>query len=275
MGPAAALVVGLVAVASSTTAAPARGQRPRSPGELGEAGGPSWLFTAVARTTPPGGLLGAEAVFDLGLDHPDLEVSAGASLAWAYYWAELGPKLEARWLDGFLVGQLWLGVEPGDFIRCPEGGCPAPGPNGAAAREALVDAPRRPGLRGLVRSRLELNLRRGDWWLYSRSTLEARLRSFTEYDPFRDVVLGTELSGEQAVAPLYRLVRLDGDRGLWAYAEWTVAAELRAGILDARPSVGVIWETGGGVTIDLDLYYGLREGRLGGPGALVFFWWRR
>ena len=210
-----------------------------------------WMLTGVARTHPAGGYLGAEALFPI-----DEALRAGAYLSYYYYWAELGARAEGRWLGGFAVASGWLGVEPGEFLRDGEG-----------------DA-REPGLRGLARGRLELNYR-PDWlWLYSRSTVEGRLRTFTEYDPYRDAVLGPELSFEQALAPLARVLEL-GDAKLWLYVEGTVAVEVSAGLLDLRPSAGLIAEQlFRGVTVNLDLYYGLREGPLFGPGALLFVWWR-
>ena len=52
--------------------------------------------------------------------------------------------------------------------------------------------------------------------------MEGRLRNFTENDIFRDVVLDSELSLEQATATLFRLYESDEDSSLWAYGEFTL-----------------------------------------------------
>lgn len=215
--------------------------------------GPRWLLTSAVRTRPGGAVVGAEALYDLAES-----VALGAFLSYAYYWAEMGAKLEWRYLGGFLVGGLWLGLEPGDFI-----------PKGQEGDS------RKPGLRGLCRGRLELNFKLERLWVYDRLTIEGRVRAFEERDPYRDAELGTELSVEEAIAPLFRIAGWGDRSALWIYAELTTAFEVDAGLLDFRPSGGLIVEEMlPGVTIDLDLYHSLRSGSLRGWGSLVFVWWR-
>lgn len=215
-----------------------------------------WLFTAVARTRPSGGLLGAEAL--LALDDART-LGLGGYLQYFYYWAEFGPKFQHTYLGGFLRTSVKLGLEPGDFIRS----------------EDRASERRRPGLRAVAKTRLEVNYR-PDWlWIYSRSTLEARVRTFEEYDPYRDATLRHELAFEQALAPLFRVLEHGDDGRIWLYVEGTVLVEASAGLLDLRPSGGVIWENPiEGVTFDLDVYRGLRKGPLEGWGVLLFVWWR-
>lgn len=215
---------------------------------------PSWLFTLALRSRPAGGLVGGEALFPLAGD-----LSLGAYLNYFFYWGEMGAKAEWRYLDGFLVAGLWAGVEPGEFIRSDTSG----------------DG-RDPGLRGVARLRLELNYRIAWLWLYNRATAEGRVRTFEERDPYRDAILGSELSFEEAFAPLIRVFSWSERSAAWLYAELTVAGEVRFGLLDLRPSAGVIVEDVlPGVTFDLDLYYSLRKASaVGGFGALFLVWWR-
>jgi hypothetical protein len=212
-----------------------------------------WLVTGAARSHPGGAFIGAEALLPIAE-----QWSLGGFLSYDYYWAEMGSKLEWRYLGGFLIGGVWLGVEPGDYL-------PA---------RAATDA-RKPGLRGLLRARLEFNLKLERVWLYNRATVEGRVRTFEEHDPYRDAILGTELSFEEALAPLVKLFGWGPSTGLWVYAEITVAAEPSFGLLDARPSAGVILENlAPGLTVDVDVYRSLREGPIHGNGVLVFVWWR-
>ncbi len=217
---------------------------------------PRWLLTAVARTRPAGGLLGAEALLPVSED-----LALGAYLNYFYFWAEMGAKLEWRYLGGFLVSALQVGVEPGDYIRTD--------------RPTLDDG-RRPGFRAVARGRVELNWRFWRLWIYNRLTVEGRLRTFEERDPFRDAILGAELSFEEAFAPLFLVWRFSQRSAIWAYAEITVAAEVRFGLLDLRPSAGLILEEiWNGLTINLDVYRSLRDDSpVGGWGSLVFVWWR-
>jgi hypothetical protein len=216
---------------------------------------PSWLFTLAMRTHRPGALIGAEALFTLD---DEGTIRAGPYAQYAFYWAELGAKIQGKVARGLLVGGLSLGAEPGVFIRSEE-----------------LDESRTPGIRAVARARAELNLRSERVWLYSRSTAVGRLRSFEERDPHRDVVLDRELSGEEALALLVAPHRF-GERGaVWVYAEWTIAGAIDVGLLDNRPSVGAIVEDlWPGFTFDLDLYYSLREGALEGFGVLLYVWWR-
>ena len=128
--------------------------------------------------------------------------------------------------------------------------------------------------RGTARSRLTINYRPSWYWLYSRSTVEGRVRNFVENDIFRDATLGTELSLEQATATLFRLYESDDESSLWAYGEFTLLTEMNNGVLDIRPSGGLLYENlSPGLTLNLDIYYGLRSGIMQGLGALVFLWW--
>ena len=211
-----------------------------------------WLFTGVVRTTPAGGYLGIDGLLPLSES-----LKAGMSFSYFYYWAELGTKLQWRYLDGFLVADLQLAAEPGDFIRSSD-------------RSRRV-----PGLRGMVRGRLEMNLRTDAFWLYTRSTAVGRVRTFEEYDPFIDVVLDNELTVEQAIAPMLHLFSSGDDTKLWLYVEGTVVAEVSRGLIEARPSVGMVYENLlDGFTINLDAYYGLKDGITEGFGLLLFAWWR-
>lgn len=209
---------------------------------------PEWLFTAAARTHPAGGYLGGEALFQL-----DERYYLGPYAQYSFYWAELGAKLEARFGGRFVTGGLWLGIEPGFYVRAT-----SPDPDERSA-----------GLRGVARARIEVNLRGESLWLYSRSTAEGRLRSFAERDPYRDAVFDQELSAEQALAFLVAPLP-----NFWLYLEGTVAAAVDVGLLDLRPSAGIVLEASPSWTFDLDFYYSLREGPLEGFGVLLFVWWR-
>jgi len=221
----------------------------------GPSDGASWLFTAAARTHPAGGILGVEGL--LALDDEGT-LRAGAYLNYAYYWGEMGAKLEWRYLDGFIVAGLSLGVEPGDFIP-----------------EASDRTSRKPGLRGLAKLRININYRHEWLWIYSRSTVVGRVRTFAEYDPFRAAVLGHELSAEQALAPMFRLFEYGEGSRLWVYVEGTIEGELSAGLLDVRPSAGLIYESVlPGVTLNVDVYRSFKAGPREGWGALAFVWWR-
>lgn len=216
---------------------------------------PEWLLTAAARTKPAGAIAGAEVLFPLSEDR---SWAAGPYASYAFYWAELGAKLQARAAGGLLTGSLWLGGEPGFFI-------PA---------EAQSDD-RRGGARALARARVELNLRSDRFWLYCRSTAEARARSFAERDPYRDAVFDRELSGEQALAVMFSPLRFGPDGALWVYVEGTIGGAVEQGLLDLRPSSGLVLEAPwSGWTFNADLYWSLREGALNGLGALFFVWWR-
>jgi hypothetical protein len=176
-----------------------------------------------------------------------------------YHWGEMGARLEHRYGGGLHVANAWLGVEPGNYIR-----------------SSSAEDVRQPGLRGVLRLRSELNLRVDWWWIYNRLTFEGRLRTFEERDPFRDAILGTEIAIEEAFAPLVRVLSWGERSMLWLYAEITVAAEARFGVLDLRPSAGIIVEELlDGVTVDVDFYRSLRDDSpIGGYGVLVFVWWR-
>jgi hypothetical protein len=214
---------------------------------------PHGLITAAVRTHPAGAIAGGELLFDVA---PDLRV--GPFLNYAFYWAEAGGKLEWRYLDGLLIGGLSLGAEPGAFIRA-----------------TTIGDERELGVRALARARLELNLKLERVWLYNRFTAEGRLRSFAERDPYRDAILDRELSIEEAIAPLVAVARFSETSALWVYAELTVATEATFGLLDLRPSAGLIAEEIiDGVTLDLDFYYSLRDGPIRGFGVLLFLWWR-
>lgn len=215
---------------------------------------PAWLFTAVVRSLPEGGLIGGEGMLPL-----TDTLSAGAYLNYMYFWGEMGARLEHRYKGGLHVANAWLGVEPGNFIR-----------------SSRSDDVREPGFRALLKLRSELNLRVDWWWIYNRVTLEGRLRTFEERDPFRDAILRQELSFEEAFAPLFRVLSWGDKSMLWLYAEITVAAEVQFGLLDLRPSAGVILEElFEGVTVDVDFYRSLRDDSpIGGYGVLVFVWWR-
>lgn len=192
-------------------------------------------------------------------------LEAGAYLDFFYFWADMGAKLRYTVLGGFLVAEGSLGVEPGALV-------PADVPDPEAPLDELS---RRPALRGVARGRLTLNLRDERFWLYDRLTLTGRVRTFAELDPYRAARLDEELSVENALAPMVQIARWGEASRLWAYAELTVEAEARAGLLDLRPSVGLIAEELlEGLTLDLDLYRSFREGtRLEGFGVLLFVWW--
>lgn len=170
------------------------------------------------------------------------------------------------YLDGFLIGEVGVGLEPGDFVRAEE--------RPPEGDDRIGDLPRQEGLRAVLRARLTTNFRIQRLWLYNRLTVEARTRTFEEFDPFRDATFQHELSVEEAFAPMFRLARWDRFSQLWLYAEITVSGEVRFGLLDLRPSAGIIVEElFDGVTVNLDLYYSLRDSeRVGGPGVLLFVW---
>ena len=216
------------------------------------AGTPEYTLTAVARSQPAGGFIGAAITSPLD----NSNWSIGGYLNYFYYWVDAGLKLDWKYLDGFLYFENWLGFEPGQFVFEGE----------TEKREFAY--------RGTARSRLTINYRPSWYWLYSRSTVEGRLRNFTENDIFRDVVLGSELSLEQATATLFRLYESKEDSSLWAYGEFTLLTEINNGFLDLRPSGGLLYENiTPGLTLVLDIYYGLRPGIMEGLGALVFLWW--
>lgn len=219
-----------------------------------------WGVTLAARTRPVGGFVGVDALFPVGDGF-----EAGAYLDYFYYWADLGAKVRYTLLDGFLVAEGWLGVEPGEFVSADV----------ADPQGPLSDLPRQAGLRGVARGRLTLNLRNDLFWLYNRLTVAGRVRSFAELDPFRAARLDTELSVEEAFAPMLRVASWGEESRLWMYGELTVEAEAHFGLLDLRPSAGLIAEEIlDGVTVNLDIYRSFREGtRLEGFGALVFVWW--
>lgn len=206
--------------------------------------------------------MGASATFPIGDG-----LRAGAYADYFFFWAELGAKLEHTLAGGFLVTEGWLGVEPGEFV-----------PATAEVDPNLsFGLPRQPALRGVARGRMTLNLRTEGWWLYNRLTLTGRVRTTPELDPFRDAVLDAELALEEAFAPMRSLVRWGPERRrqLWVYAELSVEAEARAGLIDFRPSVGLIAEEiADGITLNLDIYRSFRDSpRLEGFGGLIFLWW--
>ncbi|MBI4819559.1 MAG: hypothetical protein HY791_25020 [Deltaproteobacteria bacterium] len=226
--------------------------------------GAELLVTAVGRTHPVGGLVGFSAGYRIW-ETESFELRAGAYSSYAYYWAELGAQLEARYFGGLLVTTGWLGVEPGELIRAED----VP-----AAADPTISWPRRAALRGVARARAELNLRGELLWLYERLTVEGRVRTFEEYDPYRDVRLSTELTIESATAPMFRALSC-WDISVWIYAELTAQAGVDVGLLELKPSGGlIVEELFAGFTFNLDVYHSLRDGPIGGPGALLYVWWR-
>ena len=217
------------------------------------AGSPEYMVTGVVRSRPAGGYIGASATQKLA---EDSNWSLGGYLNYYYYWVDAGVKLDWKYLGGFLYFENWLGFEPGQYVFEGE------------------TEDRNFGYRGNARTRMTINYRPSWYWLYSRTTVEGRLRNFTENDIYRDAVLKEELSFEQATAGLFRLADFGDQSSLWAYGELTFLTEASAGILDVRPSGGLMYENVvPGLTLDLDIYYGLREGVMKGLGALIFVWW--
>ena len=215
-------------------------------------GNPEYTLTGVARSRPAGGFVGASITSQFDDSH----WSVGGYANYFYYWVDAGVKLDWKYLDGFLYFENWLGFEPGLFVFSGE----------TEKREFAY--------RGTARSRLTVNYRPSWYWLYSRSTVEGRLRSFVENDIFRDAILKHELSLEQATATLFLLHKSEEDSSLWAYGEFTFVTELSNGVLDLRPSGGLLYENiSPGLTLVLDIYYGLRPGIMEGLGALIFVWW--
>ena len=218
------------------------------------AGSPNYLVTAVARTQPAGGYLGGAATYQLS---DESNWAGGMYLNYYYYWFEAGLKLDWEYLGRFLYFENSVGVEPGKFIHAGE----------TDNRDF--------GWRGVARSRLTVNYRPSWYWLYSRSTVEGRLRNFTENDIYRGAILSSELSFEQAIATLFRVYSYGENASIRAYAEMTTLAEASAGLLDLRPSGGIMYENIlDGVTLNTDVYYGLQEGTLGGLGVLFLVWWQ-
>ena len=219
------------------------------------------LVTFAARTNPGGGFIGAEAGWDLAPGW-----SSGGYLNYYYYWAEAGGWLRQTLLQGFMINTLSLGVEPGEYVHADDG---------LTLLDARDNPPRRAGFRSVLRARSQLNFRPGWYWLYNRFTVEGRLRTFEELDPFRDGQFQTELTVEEAFAPMLRLATWSRGGALWAYTEITVSAEVSFGLLDLRPSAGVIIENlVPGLIINLDAYYGLRQdSAVEGFGVLAYVWW--
>ena len=214
------------------------------------AASPSLELTFAAKTRPAGGAVIGGLMWDVeGVD-------VGPSLGVYFFWYELDAAVRKVWLGGLFVTSAWVGVEPGWFI-----------PSDDAARRRTF------GMRGLARTRLEINLR-NDWvWLYSRTTPLVRLRQFEEYDPFRDQILNTEWAIEQSVALMGSPVHRD-DRRLWIYAEITLEAEKTVGWLDILPRGGILVENlVPHLSFDLDVYYSLMDNKLGGLGGLLVVWW--
>jgi hypothetical protein len=218
------------------------------------AGSPDYLVTAVAKSHPAGGYVGASASYEVS---DESAWRLGGYLNYYYYWIDAGLKADWEYLGRFLYFENWLGFEPGQFVF-----------DGETSDRDL-------GFRGVARSRLTVNYRPSWYWLYSRSTVEGRLRNFTENDIYRDVTLRNELTLEQATAALFRIHEFEDKASLWAYAETTVLVEASKGLLDLRPSGGLMYENIiPGLTLNLDAYYGLKDGILRGFGALLFMWWQ-
>jgi hypothetical protein len=165
----------------------------------------------------------------------------------------------------FLEVHLEAALEPGFYIHLPKDGIP---PGAGPPSKRTLD------LREVVRAQANLNLRWDRYWIYGRSTAEARFRNFHEYDEFREIeVERQEYSFEQAIAPIYRVGPLDGP-GYWLYGEYTVGAVRDVGTLPHRVSAGIITEEwlAKGLSLDLDLYYSFAKDPGPGPGV-IFAWW--
>lgn len=203
-----------------------------------------------------------------------LSVSVGPYAALYYYWYEADAQVRLVALGGFAVLGIQGGVEPGAYLPLATR---ESGEKGWGSREF--------SLRGIGRATLELNLRNDHAWLYTRTIGLARGHRFAEYDPYRDLeLLGTELSGEQAVAamvaPFGAWSHTPAGRDpykayAWLYGEGIfngiAAGTPDHGATDTSAHVGVILEQViPKLYLDLDGYWSFGpSAKLAGPGALV------
>jgi len=129
------------------------------------------------------------------------------------------------------------------------------------------------GWRRIARGQVNLNLRFGPWWIYSRTTGLGRYRDFVELDEFRSFRVGNEYSIEQATAPIYR-VGTSGKGSFWVYAEHTIGGVDHIGIAPHRVSTGVITERWllDGLSMNVDVYWSFEETTGRGAGVILAWW---
>ena len=232
----------------------------------GPAGAVEQLVSGALILHPEGLYVRYDARFPLGGG-----LSVGVFDSWQVYGNGVGVQLGWQADPAWIETHVDVSAEPGYYVQRPDDARIGPGIDGTADA-----ADRAFGWRGVAAWQTQINLRSGGFWLYSRTTALARLRSFVEADTFQQQQVGHELALDQATAAMGRIAGDDAHAAWWIYGEYTVGGVLDVGTRPHRVSAGVIAERwpADAVTLNLDLFYSVAPSPLDGPG-LIAAWWIR